>query len=98
MDTHVQKLLYDRQSAAFALSICVRSLDYLIATKQIRTQRVGRKVMTSAAELRRFAASNHFGPLNGQKAAKNVEGTNTLLRMPKAAMGEDAPAAVPGGC
>ena len=69
MDTKVQKLLYDRRSAAFALSISVRLLDYYIADQQIRTQRIGRKVMISAAELRRFAASNHFGPIAAKKAA-----------------------------
>jgi chromosome condensin MukBEF complex kleisin-like MukF subunit len=69
MGTKVEKLLYDRRSAAFALSISIRLLDYYIANKQIRTQRIGRKVMITAAELRRFAASNHYGSIAGKKAA-----------------------------
>lgn len=36
MDTKVQKLLYDRRSATFELSISVRLLDYYIADQQIR--------------------------------------------------------------
>jgi hypothetical protein len=69
MEAKVQKLLYDRRSAAFALSISVRSLDYFIANKKLSTRRIGKKVMVPAAELRRFAASDHFGPIDGSEAA-----------------------------
>ena len=54
------KLLYDRKSAAFALSISVRALDYLIAGKQLATRRLGKKVMVPAAELARFARADHY--------------------------------------
>lgn len=56
----IAKILYDRKSAAFALSICVRSLDYLIANKQLNTLRLGKKVMISHSELMRFSRSNHL--------------------------------------
>jgi hypothetical protein len=55
-----QKLLYDRKSAAHALSISTRSLDYLIANKQLATRRLGKKVMVSHAELVRFSRGDHF--------------------------------------
>ena len=55
-----QKLLYDRKSAAYALSISTRSLDYLIANKQLATRRLGKKVMVSHAELVRFCRGDHF--------------------------------------
>ena len=54
------KLLYDRKSAAFALSISVRALDYLISGKQLATRRLGKKVMVPASELSRFARADHF--------------------------------------
>jgi hypothetical protein len=58
--TPVAKLLYCRKSAAFALSISVRSLDYLIANKKIATQRLGRKIMITHASLVKFTRSNHY--------------------------------------
>ena len=33
--TYPEKILYDRKSAAYVLSICVRSLDYLVANKKL---------------------------------------------------------------
>lgn len=59
----VEKFLYDRKSAAAALSISVRSLDYLLANKALRTRRIGRKVLIPAGELRRFAQADHFSPV-----------------------------------
>ena len=55
-----EKLLYDRKSAAFALSISPRTLDTLIANKMLSTRRLGKKVMITAGELRRFARADHF--------------------------------------
>ena len=47
----VEKLLYDKKSAASALSISSRSVDYYIAARILRTRRVGRRVMIPASEL-----------------------------------------------
>lgn len=58
--TTENKILFDRRSAAFALSISVRSLDYLIAGGQLKTRHVGRKVLIHRSELRRFAQVDHF--------------------------------------
>lgn len=60
---NIEKVLYDRRGAAAALSICVRSLDYLISAKRIRTRRIGKKVMVPASELKRFAQRDHIGPI-----------------------------------
>jgi len=57
--TTIQKLLYDRRSAAFALSISVRSLDYLIANKHLNASRLGKKIMLSHTELVKFSRANH---------------------------------------
>ena len=59
-----QKLLYDRKSAAFALSVSVRTVDYYLANGEFETRRIGRKVLITAASLRKFAANNHFGPVS----------------------------------
>jgi hypothetical protein len=53
------KILYDRKSAAYALSISVRSLDYLIANKRLNTRKVGKKILIPHAELVRFARADH---------------------------------------
>jgi hypothetical protein len=60
----MEKLLYDRKSAAAALSISVRSLDYLLANQMFDTRRVGKKVLITAGSLRKFAAANHSQPVN----------------------------------
>jgi hypothetical protein len=53
------KILYDRKSAAYALSISVRSLDYLIANKRLNTLKLGSKVMIGHGELVKFSRQNH---------------------------------------
>lgn len=55
----ITKILYDRKSAAFALSISTRSLDYLIGNKALNTVRLGSKVMVTHAELVKFSKKNH---------------------------------------
>ncbi len=54
------RLLYSRTEAAMQLSISVRSLDYLIAGKQLDTRRIGKKVLVPHASLVRFAQGNHY--------------------------------------
>lgn len=59
-DRPVAKLLYSRKDAAFALSVSVRSLDYLIANKQLNFRRLGKKIMVHATELARFSRADHL--------------------------------------
>lgn len=54
------RLLYDRKEAARQLSISVRSLDYIIAAKELDTRRIGRKVLVTHASLMRYASGNHY--------------------------------------
>jgi hypothetical protein len=54
------KILYDRKSAAYALSVSVRTLDYLIAGKHLTFTKLGSKVMLGHTELMRFSKMNHF--------------------------------------
>ena len=64
----IEKLLYDRKSAAYVLSVSLRALDYLIANKQIKIRRIGGKVLIHANELKRFAAADHCGRLAAKAA------------------------------
>jgi len=57
------RLLYPRKDAAYQLGISVRSLDYLIADKKLRSQKTGGRVLIHWKELERFAASNHHEPV-----------------------------------
>lgn len=57
------RLLYDRKEAARQLSVSVRALDYLLADKQFKTRRIGRKVLIPHPELVRFARGDHYGNL-----------------------------------
>jgi hypothetical protein len=41
----------------------VRALDYLLADKQFKPRRLGRKVLIPHAELVRFARGDHFSGL-----------------------------------
>ena len=54
------RLLYSRTEAARQLSISVRSLDYLIAAKELDTRRIGRKVLVTHASLVRYSQGNHY--------------------------------------
>jgi len=51
-----ERLLFDRKSAAAAIGISIRGLDYLIATGKIRVRRLGKRVLVPRSELERLAA------------------------------------------
>lgn len=53
------KLLVSRREAAAWLSISQKSLDYLIANKELTTKRIGSRVLIPIHDLRRFARSDH---------------------------------------
>ena len=57
----IERFLYDRKTAATALSISVRSLDYFLADGAFDTRKIGRKTLITAASLKKFAAANHYG-------------------------------------
>jgi len=51
----MEKLLHPRLEAAQLLSVSLRKIDELIATKKLKTIRVGRRNMVAHSELTRFA-------------------------------------------
>ena len=60
----VHRLLHPRKEAAWSLGISVRSLDYLIANKQLLTLKIGGRVLIPHSELIQFAKGNHFGTIS----------------------------------
>jgi Helix-turn-helix domain len=61
MDRSVEKLLYSRRDTAEALSLSIRSIDYLITTGRLTARRVGGKILIPASAVRRFAREDHPG-------------------------------------
>jgi hypothetical protein len=59
MDRSVEKLLYSRRDTAEALSLSIRSIDYLITTGRLIARRVGGKILIPASAVRRFAREDH---------------------------------------
>jgi hypothetical protein len=59
----IQKLLFDRKSAAWALSVSIRTIDYALDAGALETRRIGRKILITAGSLKKYAAANHYGPV-----------------------------------
>jgi excisionase family DNA binding protein len=51
----MEKFLHPRLEVAQMLSISLRKVDELIATKELKTVRVGRRNLVTHSELTRFA-------------------------------------------
>jgi hypothetical protein len=66
--TSTTRLLYSRKEASYQLSISTRSLDYLIATKQILVRRNGSRILVPHSELIRYARADHYQPIRPQSA------------------------------
>jgi excisionase family DNA binding protein len=59
------RLLYPRKDAAYQLGVSVRTLDYLVARKELETRRIGKKVLITRRSLVRFANANHYEAVRG---------------------------------
>jgi hypothetical protein len=68
----VEKLRYDRKSAAFALSISVRAVDYRLASGELESRRDGNRRYITASSLRRYASRDHFDGLIEIKQKRKV--------------------------
>ena len=53
------KILYSRKETSAILSISLRTLDTLIATKQLTARRIGKRTLISADALKSFARRDH---------------------------------------
>ena len=58
-------ILLDKRTAAAVLSISPRTLEYLIAGKEIAVRRIGRRCLISRGEVERFANRDHKSPSQG---------------------------------
>jgi excisionase family DNA binding protein len=54
-----QPLLLSKGDAAAMLSLCVRTIDKLIATKQLPARRCGKRVLIPFSALQQFAKRDH---------------------------------------
>jgi excisionase family DNA binding protein len=52
-------ILISKRDAAKALSISLRTLDYLIASKELAVRRVGRRCLIARKSLEEFARHDH---------------------------------------
>ena len=59
------RILHPRKDAAYLLGISIRSLDYLVANKALKFQKIGKRVLIHRKELERFAGGNHYGGVDG---------------------------------
>ena len=61
VELSMEKLLHPRQEAAQLLSVSLRKVDLLIASKALKTVRVGRRNLVAHSELERFARTGTSG-------------------------------------
>jgi len=54
-----ERLLLDRKRSANLLSISLRTLDALLARRELAPTRVGRRVLIHRRDLEKFAARSH---------------------------------------
>jgi excisionase family DNA binding protein len=57
------RILVGRREAARMLSISQRSIDYLIANKELKVRRIGGRMLIPLNELRRYARADHPKPV-----------------------------------
>ena len=67
-----EPILGPRGGAARLLGVSTRTLDYLIAKKELNPRRVGRKVLISYEELREFARRDHPSPSRPNESASSI--------------------------
>jgi len=68
----VEKMRYDRKSAALALDMSVRAVDYRLASGELESVRDGHKRYITAGTLRRYASRNHFSGLTDTTEKRKV--------------------------
>ena len=74
-ETHMDKILFSKKEAAGLLSISPRSVDNLIARKELETRRIGRRRLIPRASLEKLARRDTPSP--ALEAAKVREGGST---------------------
>ncbi|HTZ73060.1 MAG TPA: helix-turn-helix domain-containing protein [Candidatus Aquilonibacter sp.] len=67
----VPKILLSKREAALALSLSVRTIENLIARKELIARRVGRRTLVVATSLQSFARRDHGSPSPSKRSAVN---------------------------
>jgi excisionase family DNA binding protein len=62
-----QKLLLSRKESARILSLSLRSVSYLIEKGELKSRRVGSRVLIPRSELVKFARMDHPSPVAQQE-------------------------------
>jgi excisionase family DNA binding protein len=60
-NSEITPILVSKRTAATALSVCLRTIDNLIAAKQLPCRRIGRRTLIPYASLVAFARRDHTG-------------------------------------
>ena len=69
----VQQLLFSKKQAAQLLAISVRTLDYMIASKEITVRRIGRRILIPLRSLQEFARRDHPTRAAGDEVCRHGE-------------------------
>jgi excisionase family DNA binding protein len=72
-ETVAPRMLYSRKEAARQLSISPRSLDYLIANREIAVRRNGSRILIPHNELVRYARADHYQPIRPVSAQSEAQ-------------------------
>ena len=70
----VPKILISKRDAALALSLSIRTIENLIARKELTARRVGRRTLVVASSLESFARKDHASPSPSKRANGIAEG------------------------
>ena len=65
-----EPIMVPKGEAARLLGVSSRTIDYLIARKELSPRRVGRKVLISYEELQAFARRDHSSPGRPNQSAR----------------------------
>jgi hypothetical protein len=61
----IERLLYDRKTAALLLSVSVRTIDYALARGEFECRKIGRRKVITVKSLKSWAGKNHYGSVKG---------------------------------
>jgi excisionase family DNA binding protein len=70
----IPKILFSKREAALALSLSVRTIENLIARKELNARRVGRRTLITASSLVLFARRDHVSPSPPKRSSGTTEG------------------------
>jgi len=70
-------LLVSKRDAAGLLSLCLRSIDNLIAAKELPCRRIGRRVLIPYTALVAFARRDHLNSPKGKTSADELSDSDS---------------------